>query len=173
MARSSAGATFAMLLSVSTAMGCGRAPEPSQAARATPPPAPAASASDKAFFGRLSRSEPSDVSGRVELRNEGILIHPGDKKPTTATFRLDKQVSRLTVRLFIAPLDAKGLAVPEAGTVNVEILADGKALLAVFVDRTIRVERILDLTGVAELTVRVDNANGKSWWDWLILSVTA
>ena len=51
--------------------------------------------------------------------------------------------------------------------------ADGKPLLKVFLDRNIKVERTLDLTGVWELTVRVDNANGKSWWDWLIFSASA
>ena len=173
MVTSRTGATFTTLLLLGTTLGCSRAPETPQAARATPPPAPAATAADRAFFARLSRTEPGDVSGRVELRNEGILIHPGDTKPTTATFRLDKQIHQLAVRLFIAPLDAKGLAVPEAGNVNVELLADGKPLLNVFIDRNIKVVRTFDLTGVSELTVRVDNANGKSWWDWLIFSVTA
>ena len=42
-----------------------------------------------------------------------------------------------------------------------------------YVDRTVHLDRTFDVTGANELTVVVDNANGKSWWDWFVLSVTS
>ena len=151
--------------------------EPSGATKAASPKAVAtfstrASDADKALYSRIVGREIGDAVGRVELREQGILIHPGEKKPTSVTFQLGGGLKRITFR-FSMPLDAAGKAVPEAGTVNVEFLLDGKSAFKTYVDRHSRLEKTLDVPGAHTLVVRVDNANGKSWWDWFILSVVS
>jgi len=123
----------------------------------------------RALFSRLTGRQLGDVNGRIELREEGILIHPGDSTPTLATFRLDGEIREMVVRLSIAPLDTQGKTTPEAGNVNVALLLDDKPLFEAYIDRTSVIERTLSVSG-RNLTVRVDNANGKSWWDWFLLT---
>jgi len=54
--------------------------------------------------------------------------------------------------------------------VNVALLLDDKPLFEAYIDRTSVIERTLSVSG-RNLTVRVDNANGKSWWDWFLLTI--
>jgi len=126
---------------------------------------------DAALFARVTKKQLGDVNGKVELRNDGILIHPGATTPTSVTFRLGGEIKELRVRLFILPLGPKGSAVPGAGTVNVRLLADGRGLLNASVDRNVHIQKSIDLTNVQNLEVRVDNGNGSPWFDWLTLSV--
>ncbi|MFA6954571.1 MAG: sulfatase-like hydrolase/transferase [Thermoanaerobaculia bacterium] len=123
----------------------------------------------RALFARLVKKELGAESGNIELRPAGILIHPGTT-PTVATFRLGGEKASLRLRMFIAELDAPGKAVPQAGNVNVEIFVDGKSAVRCKLDRNSNEERTLDVSGANELTVRVDNANGKAWWDWFMLT---
>ena|SRR5688572_26450396 len=126
---------------------------------------------DMALFARVTKKELGDVHGVVELRNNGILIHPGATTPTSATFRLGGEIKELRVSLFISPLSPEGVAVPDAGTVNVRLLADGREVLKAAVDRNVNIQKSIDLTNVQNLEAHVDNGNGKPWFDWLILSV--
>jgi hypothetical protein len=124
------------------------------------------------LYSHLIRSEPGAGEGLVTLRGTGILIHPGST-PTTATFQLVDNKQELRLKLYISPLDAEGLKVPEAGTVNAEILVDGKSVYKTYVDRNSKIELPIAVSGAKELTVRVDNANGKAWWDWFMISVSS
>ena len=151
-----------------------KAPEPP--ARVEPsegiePQRTAPSEQDMALFARATKKQLGDLHGTVELRNNGILIHPGATTPTSVTFRLGGEIKELRVSLFISPLGTEGSAVPEAGTVNVRLLADGRELLKASVDRNVRIQKSIDLTNVQNLEARVDNGNGKPWFDWFILSV--
>jgi hypothetical protein len=127
---------------------------------------------DMALFARATKKQLGDVDGTVQLRNDGILIHPGATTPTSVTFRLGGEINELRVSLFISPLTPEGTALPDAGTVGVRLLADGRELLKASVDRNVSIHESIDLTNVQNLEVRVDNgANGKPWYDWLVLSV--
>nr|AMP57259.1 hypothetical protein [uncultured bacterium] len=59
----------------------------------------------------------------------------------------------------------------ESGTVNAEVSLDGKPVEKVYIDRNVSRDMVLDVTNVRELTIKVDNANGKAWWDWFFVSV--
>ena len=135
-------------------------------------PASAPNELTKELYSHLIRSEPGEGEGKVDLRGSGILIHPG-KTPTTATFQLTGNHRELRLRLYISPLDKEGLKVPEAGTVDVELLVDGKSVNRAYVDRMTHIELPLNVSGAKELTIRVDNANGKDWWDWFMVSVSS
>jgi hypothetical protein len=124
-----------------------------------------------AFYGRLWMTSLGDGSGAVERRAHGILIHPGQTRATSATFRLDAGFRSLTLRPFIATLPAPALRIPAAGTVNVEMLVDGVSRFHSFVDRHSTVQWTVDVQGVRDVTLRVDNADGTPWWDWLIVTV--
>jgi hypothetical protein len=156
-------------------ISCGKPPRKAEelSPPARPPAGTLANPATQALFARLARKEVGDATGKIEFRDQGILIHPGEKTPTTAVFRLDGELKQIDVRLFIAPLGPEGSKVPDAGTVNVEVLLDGKSVLKKYVDRDRVVQETLQVSGVKEMAVRVDNANGKPWWDWFMFSVTA
>jgi hypothetical protein len=126
----------------------------------------------RALFERLGENEIGDDVGRVELHGGSILIHPGNSTPTTAHFRLGGELTRVGFRMEMARLPPEGLAAPQAANVNVEFLLDGRSLLKTYVDRSSRITQALDVTGGRDLVIRVDNANGKSWYDQFLLSVS-
>lgn len=168
------------LVMLTLTAACGRRTPEAPASGQQPAAAPAArdtgqkaSNANKAFFARISKREIGDDVGKIEERNAGLLVHPGASTPTSVTFRLGGELKQLTLRLFIGqlPPDAKG--VPQAGTVNAEILLDGKSAVKQHLDRNTDVQKTLDVAGVQELTLRVDNADGKPWWDWFFVSVVS
>ncbi|HEX7705712.1 MAG TPA: hypothetical protein VF701_04550 [Thermoanaerobaculia bacterium] len=131
-----------------------------------------ASGATTALFAALLRTDLGDVTGLVDLRPEGILIHPGQSTKTTAVFDAS-QFQQLVVRAAIAPLDPEGASVPNAGTVVVALRVDGVPIFATPVNRHAEVERVVDLSNARELEITVDNDDGKSWWDWLVISARA
>lgn len=163
------------VLALAALLGCG---SPEEDKPVTPPPSPSLqpaaatvpSALDSAFFARLVRKELGDGSGAIELRAGGILIHPGNTTPTSATFRLDGTMKQLRLKLYIASLGPTGSAIPDAGTVNARFIADGREIFKTYVDRTSLYDTSLDVSGVKELVIRVDN-NGQPWFDWFHVSV--
>ena len=127
----------------------------------------------RTFYGKIVSKQPGDRAGRVELRDTmGILIHPGDTKPTSVTFQLDGKYKNLDILFFIANLGAGG-RFTGAGTVNVQAYADGRSLMRNYVDRHSDAEMLLDVSGARQLTITVDNGDGQSLYDWLFMSVEA
>ncbi len=125
----------------------------------------------QALFKLASQTEVCDKVGLFELRTEGILIHPGETKPTRVTFNVAQGYKTLNFRSSISTLPAEATAVKEAGTVGVEFLLDGKSNGRFEINRDSSGNKTLDLTNVDLLTVVVDNDDGKPWFDWLMLSV--
>jgi hypothetical protein len=125
----------------------------------------------RALFNLASNIEVGDKVGLFELRSEGILIHPGETKPTKVTFKVNQGYKVLNFRAFISTLPADATAMTEAGTVGVEFLLDGESNGRVEINRDSSASKTLDLTNVNLLTVVVDNSDGKPWFDWLMLSV--
>jgi hypothetical protein len=150
------------------------AAEPAPLAVSTAPPVqntPYSAELTKALFSSIARKEVGDEQGRVELREGlGILIHPGVTTPTTVTFALDGKHRQLGLRFFVV-LDEEGSKVPEAGTAHVKALLDGKPVFESDVDRRTASENVFDVSSARELTLQVDNQNGKAWWDWFFVSV--
>ncbi|MFN7570364.1 MAG: NPCBM/NEW2 domain-containing protein [Betaproteobacteria bacterium] len=147
---------------------------PTAAAPAAEPTVPQVDAAGtKALFARLTLKEPGDKVGVVELRPEGILLHPGDSRPTVVEFDLKGLASPLALRFFMAPLPPDALGIKDAGTVQVEAMVDGKLLWKEAVGRGRGLDRGLDVAGATKLRLIVDNADGKSWFDWLMFGVAA
>jgi len=124
-----------------------------------------------AFFKLKTESKLGDKVGTVELRSEGILIHPGEIKSSVVSFKISGKFSKLSVKSFISPLPIEALKIKEAGTVGVEYLLDGKSGGRFTVNRYLSPIKELNLTNVDVLTVVVDNGDGKAWFDWLMLGV--
>jgi hypothetical protein len=135
-----------------------------------PPPAVDA-ARTESLFARISGKQIGDGEGRIEMRPQGILIHPGENTPTRVRFRLGRTVNALTLAGFISALPEAAMLVTQAGTVSLQLQADGRLLDTVAIDRHSRYVKRLELRGVETLTVTVGNADGRAWWDWFILGV--
>ncbi len=125
----------------------------------------------RALFSLATNIDVSSKASLFELRKEGILIHPGETRPTKVSFKLSRIYQKLIIRPFIATLPADATAIKEAGTVGVEFLLDGKSAGRFMVDRDSTNIKTLDLTDVDVLTVVVDNGDGKPWFDWFMLGV--
>jgi hypothetical protein len=125
----------------------------------------------KALFKRVTIKELGDKVGLVEMRSEGILIHPGETHPTKVSFKLSRTYHKILIRPFIAVLPADATKIKEAGTVGLEFWLDGKSEGRVVVNRDTMLIKELNLANVDTLTVVVDNEDGKPWFDWLMLGV--
>lgn len=123
------------------------------------------------LYGLATKVEAGDKVGLFELRKEGMLIHPGETKPTKVSFMVARGYQTLVVRPFISTLPADATAVKEAGTVGVEFILDGKSEGRFVVNRDSTYIKTLDLTNIDMLTVVVDNGDGKPWFDWLMIGV--
>jgi hypothetical protein len=123
------------------------------------------------LFDLLIKKDVGDKVGLVELRSEGILIHPGETHPTKVYFKFSRTYQKLLVRPFIAALPAEAATIKEAGTVGVEFFINGKSEKRMIVNRdTVDIVE-LDLSNTDLFTVVVDNGDGKPWFDWFILGV--
>lgn len=124
-----------------------------------------------ALFKLIANKELGDKVGVVEMRSEGMLIHPGEMNPSKVSFKLSHTYKKLLVRPFIAALPADAIKIKEAGTIGIDFWLDGKSQGRFIVNRDTRLTKELDLTNVDTLTIVVDNADGKAWFDWLMLGV--
>lgn len=123
------------------------------------------------LFSMMSEKEIGDNVGRIEIRDEGILIHPGETKPTTASFNIARTKQGITLILFIATLPDNAKGIKEAGTVGVQFVLDGRYGERFEVNRDSYKIKTLDLSDVDTIDVLVDNKDGKAWFDWLMLAV--
>ena len=124
-----------------------------------------------ALFKLIVNKELGDKVGVVEMRDEGMLIHPGETTSSKISFKLSHTYKKLIVRPFIAALPADAIKIKEAGTTGIDFWFDGKSQGRFIVNRDTRLTKELDLTNVDTLTIAVDNADGKAWFDWLMLGV--
>jgi hypothetical protein len=124
----------------------------------------------RSLFSLATERKLGDKFGLVEMRNEGILIHPGETSPTRVSFKISRSFQSVVIRPFIASLPTDAPAT-EAGTVGVEFLLDGKSSGRIVVDRASKQINTLNLVNVDLLTVVVDNGDGKPWFDWLMIAV--
>jgi hypothetical protein len=123
------------------------------------------------LFDHLSSKKLGDQFGAVQLRELGILVHPGVSSPTEAVFSINGQMNSTTFATWMSGLPPEALALPDAGVAGVELFLDERSTGRVIVDRHTNSYHTFDLTGVRELKVVVDNGNGKSLYDWLFLGV--
>jgi hypothetical protein len=114
---------------------------------------------------------PGDKAGLIEMRSEGILIHPGENLPSKVSFKLSRTYQTLSVKSFISSLPVEATEIKEAGTVGVEFLLDGKSEGRFIVHRDAPFIKNIELTNIDILTIVVDNHDGKPWFDWLMLGV--
>jgi hypothetical protein len=172
------GRHFISLLSLailcSALLACDQKADSTKSGKAAAVPAEPAADVQKtnALFQLATDKELGDKVGLFELRQNGILIHPGETKPSKISFKLAAAYNTLTLRTFISALPDNA-PLKDAGTVGVEFLLDGKSTGRVNVDRNSKKVDTLDVAGVQVLTVIVDNGDGKSWFDWLTLAVLA
>lgn len=82
-------------------------------------------------------------------------------------------MKELRLRLFISTLPPEIAAIPAAGTVNVTMTGDGRELLRSYIDRSSDVEESLDVSGIKNLVVEMDSANGTALCDWFFMSVAS
>ncbi|HEX7705720.1 MAG TPA: hypothetical protein VF701_04590 [Thermoanaerobaculia bacterium] len=125
--------------------------------------------SNRQLFQSITATNLGEGEGLVDLRAEGILIHPG-VTPTTVTFRLPPSTRERRLWMFIAKLPSDALNIAEAGTVDVTVFVDGVQRSHRRVTRASEASETLP-ADAHTLTLQVDNADGKSWWDWLFVSL--
>ena len=125
----------------------------------------------KKLFDEAGTISLGDKYGKFELRSEGILIHPGEVKSTIVNFNIENKYKNEKLYMFIAPLPSEAKDIKEAGTVELEIMLDGKSNGRIKVDRAMPSLLELDLSNTKILTVKVGNEDGKAWFDWLIIGV--
>lgn len=123
------------------------------------------------LFKLIVNKELGDKVGVVEMRDEGMLIHPGETTSSKISFKLSHAYKKLIIRPFIAALPADATNIKEAGTIGIDFWFDGKSQGRFIVNRDTRLTKELDLSNVDNLTIVVDNADGKAWFDWLMLGV--
>jgi hypothetical protein len=123
------------------------------------------------FFDRVSSKKIGDVCGAAQLREQGVLLHPGTNNATEATFAVGRNLGLTTFAAWIGELPPEALANPDAGVAAVEFFLDGRPAGRVVVDRHTNSYHTFDLANVSELKIVVDNGNGQSLYDWLFLGV--
>lgn len=123
------------------------------------------------LFSYIYGKELGDTHGVVEMRDAGILLHPGTKRPTRVSFDITGKYETVTLTSFIATLPPQALEMKDAGTVGIEFFVDGVSIGRATINRYANYEKTLNLRGAKTLSINVDNSDGKPWYDWLILAV--
>jgi hypothetical protein len=125
----------------------------------------------KSLYSLISEKKLGDVYGVVEMRENGILIHPGESIATKVSFDVSGNEGVVRLAAFISTLPPNILDLKTSGTVGVELSVDGRSLGRQTVDCLANYEQSIDLKNVRTLSVVVDNADGAPWYDWLMLVV--
>ena len=123
------------------------------------------------LFDTIYAREPGDIYGLVEMRDTGILIHPGANTPTKISFDVAGKYEVVNIMAFMETLPSEAISIDNAGTVGIDFLIDGSSVGYATVDRFNSYRNSLNLNGAGTLTIVVDNGDGQSWYDWLILVV--
>ncbi len=109
--------------------------------------------------------------GKVELRESGILVHPGSKEPSEVVFNISDEKGYTTLAAWIAPLPAAALASKEAGVAAVQLFLDSAPMPRREVSRHDNLYFTFDASGASKLKVVADCANGTALFDWLFIGV--
>lgn len=123
-----------------------------------------------ALFKLITKKALGNTVGLVEMRSEGLLLRPGESRPTEVSFKLSRSYRKLSVRSFIA-LPPDEATIKKLGLVRVEFLLDGKSRGKFLVYRGSMLSKDFDLTNIDTLTIVVDNGDGNPWFDWFMLRV--
>lgn len=124
-----------------------------------------------AFFNRLTSKLAGDEVGAVQLRDIGILLHPGLNSPTEAVFSTLGFQLPVTFATWMCGLPPEALANPDAGVAGIEFILDGRPTGRVVVDRSTNSYHTFDLSAVQQVKIVADNGNGQSIYDWLFIGV--
>jgi hypothetical protein len=122
--------------------------------------------------GRYGLFEP--VTTPMTLRGESFssyqLQHPGDSGLTSAIFKLNGNASRFTAKAGIDQSLHPDVALGGGATVRITITGDGRVLFqSNVIDRNTPLLNVdVDLHGVKELNITVDDSGDGSAFDWFV-----
>jgi hypothetical protein len=125
----------------------------------------------RALYDRATDQLSGIGSGKVEWReNFGILLHPGES-PTEVAFDVSDREGQQTFVFWISGLPENALSNPGAGTAGFELLLDGQSQGRFNVDRYTNQNLEVNLTGVSEVRIIVDDADGDQLCDWFFMGL--
>ena len=124
-----------------------------------------------AFFDQLISQKPGAEGGSVQLRENGILVHPGEKEATEVVFDIAGEKAATTLAAWIAPLPTEALSNEQAGVAALQLFLDDKPLPRVQVSRHDSVYFTFDTASASQLKIVADNGNGTALYDWLFIGV--
>jgi hypothetical protein len=98
------------------------------------------------------------------------LQHPGSSGPTSAIYKLNGNASRLTAKAGIDQSLHPDVALGGGATVRITVSGDGKVLFqSNVIDRSTPLLSVdVDLKGVKELVITVDDSGDGNAFDWLV-----
>jgi hypothetical protein len=124
-----------------------------------------------AFFDQLIAQKPGADEGSVQLRENGILLHPGEKEATEVVFDLAGEKDTITLSAWIALLPAAALPNEQAGVAALQLFLDDKPLPRVEATRHNNLYFTFDTSRASKLKIVVDSANGTALFDWLFIGL--
>ncbi len=124
-----------------------------------------------AFYDQLLSQKPGADGGSVQLRENGILLHPGEKESTDVVFDLSGEKETTTLAAWIALLPQEALANEQAGVAAIQLFLNEKPLPRVEVTRHNNVFFSFDASSASKLKVVSDSANGTALFDWLFIGL--
>ena len=116
-------------------------------------------------------SEAIGDGGAVEVRDDGILLHPGGTLPTRVDFDVRGKFGSVRLHAWMGTLPQEALANKWAGTAGVRVLVDGQSLGWCEVNRRTNQSIQLDLSSAEELSVVADNYDNLGSWDWSMVGL--
>jgi hypothetical protein len=123
------------------------------------------------FFDQLISQKPGAEEGSVQLRENGILLHPGEKESTEVIFDLAGEKDAITLAAWIALLPQEALANEQAGVAAIQLFLNDKPLPRVEVTRHSNLFFTFDASGASKLKIVADSANGTALFDWLFIGL--
>jgi hypothetical protein len=132
---------------------------------------PAVDAGKMALLAQTISAEELGRDGTVELRPNGLLIHPGETLPTRVDFDVEGKFKRVTLRAWIGELPKSALSDTRFGTAQVLVLLDDQNYGKVPINRHNNQSIELDLSRVSQMSIIVDNYDKLHSWDWCMIGM--
>jgi hypothetical protein len=132
---------------------------------------PVVDAGKMALLAQSISAEELGQDGVVELRPDGLLIHPGETLPTRVDFDVAGKFQRVTLRAWIGQLPKSALSDTRFGTAQVLVLLDGQNYGKAPVNRHANQSIELDLSRVSQMSIIVDNYDKLHFWDWCMVGL--
>lgn len=123
------------------------------------------------FFDQLASQKPGAEGGSVQLRENGILVHPGEKEATEVVFDIAGEKDATTLAAWIATLPTEALPNEQAGVAGLQLFLDNKPLPRVQISRHDNLFFTFETAGASQLKIVADSANGTALFDWLFIGV--